>query len=146
MDLADRVIAANNQSSQTPRGTFNPPFFGIDFPEVDEYGLPTVDSVDYFVARVIKIDQYSNDGHLHMRNDGRIWKGYHWVAENQENLYRLGEWRYPIKAWQKEAIWKRLREVLPSLSRDKYVISDHLVWDRKTAKLEQVDDKPNTVI
>lgn len=144
MDLADKVIAANEQENALPQEK-EPGFFGIDLPEVDEYGLPTVDSVDYFVARMIKIDQYSGEGHLHMRDDGRIWKGYQWVAENQENLYRLAEWRYPIKVWQKEAIWKRLREVLPSLSRDKYVVTDDLVWNRKEARLESVNSKPNTI-
>lgn len=144
--LADKVIAANNKqeepdsSSNVPRG-----FFNVDLPETDEYGLPTVDSVDYFVARVILIDQGSKNGHLHLRDDGHIWKGHQWVAENTENLYRLCEWRYPIKPWQKETIWKRLREVLPSLSRDKYVVTDDLVWNRKEAKLESVTEKPNTI-
>ena len=144
MDLADRVIAANEQELSAPQEE-RPGFFGIAFPEVDEYGLPTVDSVDYFVARMIKIDQQSGDGHLHMRDDGRVWKGHQWVSENQENLYRLAEWRHPIKVWQKEAIWKRLREVLPSLSRDKYVVTDELVWNRKEARLESVNSKPNTI-
>lgn len=145
MDLADRVIAANNQSKLSP-GKVATAFFGVELPEVDEYGLPTVDSVDYFIARMMWIDQGATDGHLHLRGDGRIWKGHHWVSENQENLYRLAEWRYPIKVWQKEAIWKRLREVLPSLSRDKYVVTDSLVWNRREARLEQVNNKPNTII
>lgn len=144
MNLADRVIAANEKDLSLAEGTAET-FFGVDLPEIDEYGIPTVDSVDYFVARMIKIDQYSESGHLHMRNDGRIWKGHQWVSENQENLYRLAEWRYPIKTWQKESIWKRLREVLPVLSRDKYVVTDDLVWNRKEARLERVENKPNTV-
>ena len=144
MDLADRVIAANQ--SKLSSGKADTAFFGVELPEVDEYGLPTVDSVDYFIARIIMIDQGATDGHLHLRNDGHIWKGHRWVSENQDNLYRLAEWRYPIKVWQKEAIWKRLREVLPSLSRDKYVVTDSLVWNRREARLEQVNNKPNTII
>ena len=144
MDLADRVIAANEQES-APLEEKETGFFGVELSEIDEYGLPTMDSIDYFVARMVRIDQDARDGHLHLRNDGHIWKGDHWVSENQENLYRLAEWRYPIKTWQKEAIWKRLREVLPSLSRDKYVVADDLVWNRKEARLEQVNNKPNTV-
>lgn len=144
MDLASRVIEANERES-SPASNL-PKFFNIDLPATDEYGLPVIDSVDYFVARVMYIDQKTKDGHLHLRDDGRIWKGYQWVSENQENLYRLAEWRYPIKTWQKEAIWKRLREVLPKLSRDKYVVTDGLVWNRKEARLERVDSKPNTVL
>lgn len=144
MDLADRVIAANQQEN-TPTEKDTTGFFEVELPEIDEYGLPTVDSVDYFVARMLRIDQDAKDGHLHLRNDGRVWKGNRWVAENQENLYRLAEWRYLIRTWQKEAIWKRLREVLPELSRDKYVVTEDLVWNRKEAKLERIKKKPNTV-
>lgn len=144
MDLASRVIEANEkEASPTSR---LPKFFNVDLPEIDEYGLPTVDSVDYFVARMLYIDRNAMDGHLHLRNDGRVWKGNQWVSENQDNLYRLAEWRYPIKTWQKEAIWKRLKEILPELSRDKYVVTDDLVWNREEARLERVDSKPNTVL
>ena len=144
MDLASRIIEANKRET-SPTNSL-PKFFNVDLPEVDEYGLPTVNSVDYFVARMLYIDRVASDGHLHLRNDGRIWKGNQWVSENQDNLYRLAEWRYPIKTWQKEAIWKRLREVLPELSRDKYVVTDELVWNRREARLERVDSKPNTVL
>lgn len=144
MDLASRVIEANKKEPSSAGGLSK--FFNVDLPEIDEYGLPTVDSVDYFVARMLYINRTAKDGHLHLRSDGRIWKGNQWVSENQENLYRLAEWRYPIKTWQKEAIWKRLREVLPELSRDKYVVTDELVWNRKEVRLERVDNKPNTVL
>ena len=144
MDLASRVIEANERDALPTNNL--PKFFNVDLPEVDEYGLPTIDSADYFVARMLYIDSVAKDGHLHLRDDGRIWKGNRWVSENQDNLYRLAEWRYHIKTWQKEAIWKRLREVLPELSRDKYVVTDELVWNRKEARLERVDSKPNTVL
>lgn len=144
MDLASRVIEANEKES-SPASRL-PKFFNVDLPEIDEYGLPTVDSVDYFVARMLYIDRSAIDGHLHLRNDGRVWKGNQWVSENQDNLYRLAEWRHPIKTWQKEAIWKRLKEILPELSRDKYVVTDDLVWNREKARLERVDSKPNTVL
>ena len=143
MDLASRVIEANEREASADNNL--PKFFNVDLPETDEYGLPVIDSVDYFVARMMYIDRMAEDGHLHLRDDGRIWKGYRWVSENQDNLYRLAEWRYPIKTWQKEAIWKRLREVLPELSKSKYVVTDDLVWDREKARLERVTEKPNTV-
>lgn len=142
-NLADKIINASRKEAEPEQE--RPKFFGITMPEVDEYGLPTVDSVDYFVARMIYIDQQSEDGHLHIREDGHIWKGDHWVSENVENLYRLCEWMSPIKLWQKEAIWRRLRDVLPRLSKDKYVVTDNLLWDRENAKLEQVKKKPNTI-
>lgn len=142
-NLADKIINASKKEAEPEQE--RPKFFGIDMPEADEYGLPTVDSVDYFVARMIYIDQQSEDGHLHIREDGHIWKGDHWVSENTENLYRLCEWMSPIKLWQKEAIWRRLRDVLPRLSKDKFVVTDHLLWDRQNARFEEVNRKPNTI-
>lgn len=142
-NLADRIINANSAANGGRKGER---FFDIDFPEIDEYGLPTKDSVDYFVARVMYIDRWSDYGHLHFRpNDDHVWQGDQWIAENSENLYRLAEWPYAIKPYQKELIWKRLREVLPTLSRGKYVVTDDLVWNRETATLEEVKNRANTI-
>lgn len=142
--LADKIISANSATNGGQREEKR--FFNIDFPEIDEYGLPTLDSIDYFVARLMFLDYLSDDGHLHFRqNDDHIWKGDQWVAENSENLYRLAEWRYVIKPYQKELIWKRVREILPTLSRDKYMVTDKLIWDRTTATLKEVKNKVNTI-
>lgn len=142
-NLADQIIEANTSPKEAP-----PAFFGIplDLPEVDECGLQTMDSLDYFVARMIAYNyKFDKDGHLHLRDDGHIWKGNSWVAENTDNLYRIARWTKPIKPYQREAIWRRAREVLPKFSRDKFVITDNLVWNRETCELEEVDIKPNTI-
>lgn len=140
--LADKIINSKHRS-----GNNIPPFFGIelDLPEYDECGLPTSDTLEYFVARLIAYDQKDTDGHLHMRDDGRIWKGYSWIAENTDNLYRIAKWTKPIKPYEREIIWKKVREVLPNLSKDKLVVTDNLVWNRKEAKLEYTEQKPNTI-
>lgn len=142
--LADKIINANSANDGGQREEKR--FFNIDLPEIDEYGLPTIDSIDYFVARMMIIDQRSDYGHLHIRpNDDHIWKGDQWVAENADNLYRLAEWAYPIKPYQKELIWKRVRDILPVLSKDKYIVTDDLVWDRRNGKLEYTKNKPNSI-
>ena len=142
-NLAEQIINANNGGNKQQEK-----FFGIqlDLPEVDDCGLPTMDTLDYFVARMIAYNyKFDKDGHLHMRNDGHIWKGNKWVAENTDNLYRLARWSKPIKPYQREAIWRRTREVLPRLSRDKLVVTDNLVWNRETGELEEVTTRPNTI-
>lgn len=146
--LADRIIEANNRQDNAGFDFEKNNFFGIplDLPEVDACGLPTSDSLDYFVARLIAYNyRFDKDGHLHMRGDEHIWKGNHWVSENTDNLYRIARWGKPIKAYQREAIWRRVREVLPRLSRDKLVVTDKLVWNRDTGELEEIDQKPNTI-
>lgn len=143
MGLADELVSAITSPNN---GEERKSFFGLDLPEIDEYGLPTQDSVEYFVARVMYIDRHSTNGHLHLRpNDNQVWYGHSWIAETTDTLYRLAEWPYPIKPYQKELIWKKIREVLPVLSRDKYVLSDELIWNRKTGKLEKNSNKPNTI-
>lgn len=143
MGLADELVSVitSPNSGEAHKG-----FFGLDLPEIDEYGLPTKDNIEYFVARVMYIDRHSNSGHLHLRpNDNKVWQGHSWVSESTDALYRLAEWPYPIRPYQKELIWKKIREVLPVLSKNKYVLTDGLVWDRETGKLERKNNKPNTI-
>lgn len=130
VNLADKVIEANEEEKVKDEG-------------LDEYGLPMLDTVDYMVARIIKIDQETIGGNLHMRSDDHIWQGNQWVAENLNNLYRLAKWKRSIPTWKQSLVWQRLREVLPILSKDKFIVADNLVWNRKEAKLEFVDNKPN---
>lgn len=131
VNLADKVIEANKEENIKDEG-------------LDEYGLPIMDTIDYMVARIIMIDQQTIGGNLHMRSDDHIWQGNQWVAENLNNLHKLAKWGHSIPTWKQSLVWQRLREVLPILSKDKFVVADNLVWDRKEAKLEFVETKPNT--
>lgn len=131
VNLADKVIEANKEEKTKDEG-------------LDEYGLPIMDTVDYMVARIIMIDQQAIGGNLHLRDDGHIWQGNQWIAENLDNLYRLAKWEKSIPVWKRAQVWQRLREVLPILSKDKFIVADNLIWDRKEAKLKFVESKPNT--
>lgn len=145
-DLADKLIARQEaESEQKTEPRFN--FFSYALPEKDEYGMPTANSIEYVIARIIYIDyNISGRERLHLREDDRIWEGDHWVSEDEKNLYRLTKWPYkPFTAAQRSRIWARLRECLPTLSYDKVVVRDNLVWDWKNRELYFSDDKPLTI-
>ena len=142
--LAERVIASQEKEHvKTPEVDF----FNYDLPERDDLGMPTANSVEYVVARILYINYNITDQHIiHLREDGRVWEGEQWLAENSQNLYRITKWNYkPFNDGQKQMIWRRLREILPSLSYDKIAIKDNLIWDWKNNKLYFADENPVTV-
>lgn len=144
--LADKLLARQEAESNYLESS-SEGFFKCDLPELDELGLPTANCLDYVIARILYID-YNITGRerLHLRGDGRIWEGDHWVAENDRTLYRITQWNFkPFNQVQKAKIWTRLRECLPTLSYDKMVLKDNLVWDAKNSELYFADDKPLTM-
>lgn len=147
--LADRVIARQEEdyriSQEEKQLKFN--FFSYELPERDNLGMPTANSIDYVVARILYIDNnISGREKLHLRDDGRIWEGDHWVSEDDRNLYRLTKWEFkPFTVDQKYRIWERLRECLPVLSYDKLVVKDNLVWDWKNNDLYFSEEDPITI-
>lgn len=144
--LADRVIA-QQESERKDKERVLPPFFDYDLPERDELGMPTANGLDYVIARILYIDHnISGRERLHLREDGRIWEGDHWVAEDDKVLYRITKWGFkPFTQTQKIQIWTRLRECLPTLSYDKMVVKDNLVWDAKNSELYFTGDEPLTI-
>lgn len=146
-NLADKLIAMQNEESECKAPQVKYDFLKYDLPEKDDLGMPTANSVEYIVARILYIDyNVSGAEHLHLREDGRIWEGDHWLAENEKNLYKITRWPYkPFTDSQKYRIWARLRECLPTLSYDKMVIKDNLVWDSKNNEVYFSDEPLLTV-
>lgn len=146
--LADKIIANNDKNEKKAKdlaATYT--FFNYDLPEKDEFGMPTANSIEYVIARIIYIDyNISGKDRLHLREDGRIWEGDHWLSENDRNLYKITQWAFkPFTSDQKHRIWVRLRECLPSLSYEKMVVKDNLVWDMKNNELYFSDEEPLTI-
>lgn len=144
--LADKVVEAQAREAElSPAQMFD--FFDYDLPEHDEFGMPTANSIEYVIARILYIDHnISGRETLHLRQDNHIWEGDHWVAENDINLYRLTQWKFKgFNRDQKARIWARLRGCLPTLSNDKLVIKNNLVWNMKENKLEYTIEDPLTI-
>lgn len=147
-NLADKLIAQRESQEEKKKDvTVTYKFFNYELPEKDEFGMPTANSIEYVIARIIYIDyNVSGKDRLHLREDGRIWEGDHWVSENDRNLYKITQWAFkPFTSDQKHRIWVRLRECLPKLSYDKMVVRDNLVWDMKNNELYFSDEKPLTI-
>lgn len=144
--LADQLVE-KQVNGDKPNAEPEFKFFNYELPSKDEFGMPTANSIDYVIARIFFID-YNVTGkeRLHLREDGKIWEGDHWLSEDDRNLYRLTQWSY--KAFspdQKHRIWLRLRECLPTLSDKKVVIRDNLIWDMEKGELYYSDDTPLTI-
>lgn len=141
-DLAEQLI---NQSKRET--SYSPSFFDYTLPPKDELGIPTADSINYLIARILYIDQnLTGPNKLHLRDDEHIWEGDQWVAENSKNLYRILMWKgRAFKKDQIEMIWNRLRECLPTLAHDKMVVKDNLIWDKAKGEMYFSDDKPLTI-
>lgn len=145
MSLADRII---EQSFDKEVKQTKPKFFNYELPEKDELGMPTANCLDYLIARILYVDyNLSGREHLHLRDcDDYIWEGNHWVAENDKNLYRLLKWQGKrLDPDQKAMVWARLRECIPTLSEDKMVAKDNLIWDKKNCELYFSDDDILTI-
>lgn len=145
--LADKIIERQKYEEDSKEKELRFDFFNYELPEKDEYGMPTANSLEYVIARIIYIDyNISGKERLHLRGDGRIWEGDHWIAENDKTLYRITKWKYkPFTSEQKARIWARLIECLPTLSYDKLVVKDNLIWDWKNNDLYFSDDNPLTM-
>lgn len=145
-NLADKVIAQQEAESKHSSQVVGP-FFDYELPERDELGMPTANCLDYVIARILYIDNnITGREKLHLREDDRIWEGDHWVAEDDKTIYRITQWNFkPFTQVQKIKIWARLRECLPTLSYDKFVVKDNLVWDAKNSELYFAEDEPLTI-
>lgn len=146
MDLADKLIQINNQEViEEEQG-------GKEY--VDDLGIPTIvadlenpielkNNVDYYVARIIKINDdlvgAGKQGRLHCRN-GVLFIGNDIVQKNDSNLMRLCRPQWNIPIFVKPQIWDRLVELLPQLSYDKIVITPHMAFNKKTGELEWSDE------
>lgn len=150
-DLAERVIEQQNKERaklEHDSRSQKPAFFKYDLPERDDLGIPTANCLEYVISRVLYVDyHFGNKDHLHLRDDdGRIWEGDHWVAEDAKNLHRLLKWRTaPLSKTQVDMIWVALRDYLPTLDESKFVVKDNLMFDRASGDLYLSDNRPLTI-
>lgn len=123
--LADRIIEQNSKPDY----------------EVDELGLGVrLDKPDYFAARAIYKNYLERQENymvplLHKRQ-GAIYYGNKLVNETSSNFYKYTAYTNNVKTGMIIQFWESLRRVLPELSHEKIVISDHIMFNRSTGELE----------
>lgn len=145
MGLAEQLIDKQLESEKPQ--VVKTKFFNYELPERDELGIPTANSIEYLIARIVYVDyHFGNIEHLHLREDGRIWEGDHWVSEDNKNMYRLLRWQgKPLSKDQIDMVWNRLRECIPTLSDDKIVVKDNLIYDKESGELYFSDETVLTI-
>ena len=126
MDLADRVIQANEQAKGY---------------ETDELGLGIADTPDYITARIMyrnTLDREKDPSAplLHTRA-GRteLWLGNNELPLTTNTLYRLSAIRRNIKPFEVQLVWESLMKHLPALDMSKIAVSPHYYWDTETGEL-----------
>lgn len=150
MDLADKLIERQHSVLQEASDG------GQTY--VDDLGIPTVvedkdnpvelkNNVDYYVCRIIVLNnkkvEEGTQGRLHRRGS-IIYIGSDMVQPTDANLFRLCSPQWAIPVYLKSQIWDRLYWLLPELDHDKIVLSDHLIFNKKTGSIEWTDDEPLT--
>lgn len=130
MDLADRVIRANNEAGRQVHEGF------------DELGLKIIEgSPDYLAARALRLnylDRMSGrtTALLHTRNNKtELWLGDQRVQESSGGLYRLTRYRRTISPWLIIATWETLLEFAPALDETKLIIDAYTYWDVERGEL-----------
>lgn len=126
MDLADRVIQANEQAKGY---------------ETDELGLGIADTPDYIAARIMyrnTLDREKDPSAplLYTRRGRKeLWLGNEELSCTKETIYRLSAIRRSIKPFEIPLVWESLMRHLPALDTSKIIVSPHYYWDTETSEL-----------
>lgn len=132
MDLADQLIAANEQPSP---------------PEIDELGIPLPipqtkrAHYNYLVARAFK-----RNPHLHTRHDRtQVWNSHTLIQPTLEDISRLADWVDPIPRQGVIYIFDKIKELAPQLNDDIIAITPRLAWSFKEQKLIEFKENINVI-
>lgn len=125
MDLADRVIKANEKERESLNG-----------PELDDIGfpLPKPDTerawCEYLTARL----WYLNP-RIYFHND-HLWINDKIIPEDKNSYYRLAKYPKQIKDHECQYIWTRLRELVPRLDTDTIAVLPNLTFNMRTGEVK----------
>lgn len=126
-NIADELIARRNKANNDQ--------FGIPIPSDAEH------NIDYACAQILGYHPK-----LHLRGD-KIYDGHTLVKEDLQTCIRYAHRHFrSMNQYGYVLIWQRLKEIIPHLSEEKVVISDHLAFNRDTCKLEWSDTPWPTIV
>lgn len=125
-NLADKVIAANNEQDKQPDGVM---LDDIGFP------LPKVETkkshCEYLTARILYLN---NRIYLH---HGLLWLEHTPIKESKNSYYRLAKYPGSITDAECEYVWRRLKEIVPVLDTDKIAVLPNLTFNMKTGEVKE---------
>lgn len=129
MDLADKVIQANERESQDAPDT--------DVQKLDDIGfpLPKPDTekawCEYLTARIWYLNNRMYKHH------GILWLHDEPIKENKNSYYRLAKYPKKISDPECQYVWRRLKELVPVLDTDVIEVLPGLTFNMRTGELKE---------
>lgn len=124
--LADKVIEANNEEQKQAQG---------DEIRLDDIGfpLPIPDTekawCEYLTARLIYLN---NRMYTYL---GLLWLEHTPIKETKQNYYRLAHYPKQINDSENQYVWRRAKEIVPTLDTSKIAILPDLTFNLQTGEV-----------
>ena len=124
-NLADRVIRANEEEAKRPEG-----------PELDDIGFPLPKPqtekahCEYLTARLIYLNKEI------YQYQGLLWVGSHFLKETKDTYYTMAKYPKKISDPENRYVWRRLREIVPTLNTDKIEVLPGMTFNMVTGEVK----------
>lgn len=129
-NLADRVIQANHEEERAK----GPKLDDIGFP------LPKPDTerawCEYLTARFLYLNPYTYVYH------GKLWIDDEIIEETKNSYYTLAKYPKGISEPECRYVWRRLKEVCPTLNTDIIEVLPGLTFNMRTGEFKHEDVQP----
>lgn len=127
-DLADRVILANEEKLETQDG-----------PELDDIGFPypkvrnEKTMCEYLTARIIYLNKEI------YQYQGLLWVHNRIIKETKDSYYTMAKYPKQISDPENRYVWRRLKEVVPTLNTDKVEVLPGVTFNMVTGEVKFED-------
>lgn len=127
-NLADKVIQANEEIKQEPEG-----------PELDDIGFPypkvrnEKTMCEYLTARIIYLNKEI------YQYQGLLWVHNRIIKETKDSYYTMAKYPRKISDPENRYVWRRLRELVPTLNTDKVEVLPGVTFNMVTGEVKFED-------
>lgn len=128
MDLADKVIQANEETDKANTGS-----------KLDDIGfpLPKPDTekawCEYLTARILFLNN-----RIYKHQD-MLWLGDEHIKEDKDSYYRLAKYPKKISDPECQYVWRRLKELVPVLDTDIISVLPGVTFNMRTGEFKEED-------
>lgn len=125
-NLADSVIKANNEEAKKKQ----------EEPKLDDIGFPLPKPntehawCEYLTARILYLNQ-----RMYKHHD-LLWIEDEPIKENKNSYYRLAKYPKQISDPECQYVWRRLKEVVPTLDPDVISVLPDLTFNMRTGEFK----------
>lgn len=124
-NLADKVIQANEDEAKVQEG-----------PELDDIGFPyprvrtEKTMCEYLTARIIYLNKEI------YQYQGLLWVHNHILQETKDTYYTMAKYPKQISDPENRYVWRRLRELVPTLNTDKIEVLPGVTFNMITGEVK----------